>query len=76
VVPIINLGQLAVVCRIDFYRRSLWHGMAWRRHGKNDTNRNGRGHGQYFDVKHDKSSYFSLRTSSPTPAHDRMQGAP
>jgi hypothetical protein len=53
-----NLSQVAVVCRIDLYRRSLRHGLAWRWHSKNDTSRNGCGHGQYFDAKHDKSSFF------------------
>src|ERR1700752_4705702 len=45
VLPIVNLSQIAVVCRIDLYRRGLWHGLAWRWHSKNDTSRNGRGHG-------------------------------
>jgi hypothetical protein len=60
-----NLSQVAVVCHIDLYRRSLWHGLAWRWHSKNDTSRNGRGHGQYFDAKHDKILLFSLRTQTP-----------
>jgi hypothetical protein len=51
-----NLSEVAVVCRIDLYRRSLWHGLAWRWHSKNDTSRDGRGHGQCFDAEHDKSS--------------------
>jgi hypothetical protein len=60
-----NLSQAAVVCRIDFNRRSLWHGLAWRWHGKNGTSRNRRGHGQYFDAEHDKILLFSLRTPTP-----------
>jgi hypothetical protein len=62
-----NLSQVAVVCRIDLYRRSLWHGLAWRWHSKNDTSRNGRDHGQNFDAKHDKILLFSLRTQTPSP---------
>ncbi|TMJ37716.1 MAG: hypothetical protein E6G87_07910 [Alphaproteobacteria bacterium] len=70
-----NLSQIAVVCRNDLYWRSLWHGLAWRWHSKNDTSRNGRGHGQCFDTKHDKILLFSLRTNALTkPAHDRIQG--
>jgi hypothetical protein len=64
-VPVINLSQVAVGCRIDLYRRSLRHGLAWRWHGKNNTSRNGRGHGQYFDANHDKILLFSLRTQTP-----------
>jgi hypothetical protein len=45
-----DLNQLAVVCRIDLYRRGLWHGLARRRHSKNDASRNGGGYGQYFDA--------------------------
>jgi hypothetical protein len=52
--PIFNLSQVAVARRIDLYRRSLWHGLAWRRHSKNDTSRNGRGQGEYFDAEHDE----------------------
>ena len=55
---IMNLSQVAVVCRIDLNRRSLWHSLAWRWHSENDTSRNRRGHGQHFDTKHDKSSFF------------------
>ena len=62
ILPIVNLSQIAVVCRIDLYRRDLWHGLAWRWHSKNDTSRNDRGHGQYLDAKHDKILLFSLRT--------------
>jgi hypothetical protein len=71
-----NLSQVAIVCRIDLYRRSLWHGLAWRWHSKNDTSRNGRGHGQCFDAKHDKILLFFIEDSNAltTPAHDRIQG--
>ena len=62
---IMNLSQIAVVWRIDLYRRSLWHRLAWRWHSKNHTSRNGRGHGQYFDAKHDKILLFSLGTQTP-----------
>jgi hypothetical protein len=55
---IMNLSQVAIVCCIDLYRRSLWHGLTWRRHGKSHTSRNDRGHGQCFDAKHHKSSFF------------------
>jgi hypothetical protein len=68
-----NLNQVAIVRRINLYRRSLWHGLAWRWHSKNDTSRNGRGHGQYFDAKHDKILLFSLRTRTPWP-YRRMTG--
>jgi hypothetical protein len=54
-----NLRQVAVICRIDLYRRSLRHGLARRWHSKNDTCRNGRHHGQYLDTKHDKILLFS-----------------
>jgi hypothetical protein len=65
ILPIMNLNQVAIVRRINLYRRSLWHGLAWRWHSKNDSSRNGRGHGQYFDAKHDKILLFSLRTRTP-----------
>jgi hypothetical protein len=58
ILPIMNLSQIAVACRIDLYRRKLWHGLAWRWHNKNDTSRNGRGHGQCFDAEHDKILLF------------------
>jgi hypothetical protein len=59
ILPIMNLSQVAVVCRIDLYRGSLWHCLAWRWHSKNDTSRNGCGHGQSFEVQHDKILLFS-----------------
>jgi hypothetical protein len=68
-----NLSQVAVVCRIDLYRRGLWHGLAWRWHSKNDTSRNGRGHSQYFDAEQDKILLFSLRTQTHCP-HRRITG--
>jgi hypothetical protein len=64
-VPIHDLSQVAVVCRIDLNRRSLWHGLAWRWHSKNDTSRNGRGHSQCFDAEHDKSSFFHWKLTRP-----------
>jgi hypothetical protein len=73
ILPIMNLSRVAVVCRIDLYRRSLWHGLAWRWHSKNDTGRNGRGHGQNSDAKHDKILLFIEDTDAlTTPAHDRI----
>jgi hypothetical protein len=60
-----NLSQVAVLCHIDFYRRSLWHGLAWRWRSKNDASRDRRCHGQYFDAKHDKILLFFLRTQMP-----------
>ena len=67
IVPILfimNLSQVATVCRIDLYGRRLWHSLAWRRHPKNQTSRNGRGYGQYFDAEHDEI-LLSLRTHAP-----------
>jgi len=72
--PVTNLSQIAVVCHIDLYRRSLWHGLAWRWHSKNDASRNGRGDGQCFDAEHDKSSCFLIENSNPPPPHRRMAG--
>lgn len=73
IVPIMNLSQVAVACRIDLYRRSLWHGLAWRRRGKNDTSRNGCGHGQYFEAKHYKILLFFIEDSDARP-HRRITG--
>jgi hypothetical protein len=64
-ISIMNLSQVAVLCHIDLYRRSLWHGLAWRWRSKNDASRDRRCHGQYFDAKHDKILLFFLRTQMP-----------